>query len=102
MVSKVIEGRTVKIEVGTPIRLGINTRQLLPCDDWDKAQFRWPALGLEIACNVAITGRTFQRWGDNHWVKVQMIWVGDGQPDQYTEAWALINPWKCPKANPTD
>ena len=64
-----------------------------PCDDWDMADFRMAAPGTSIhsAINIVITGRTIQY--DNTYgarVKVRIVWVGDGEPDQVSSGWLCL------------
>ena len=102
-VSKVIENRTVTCDVGSVVEHDTGrTERLLP-SEWDKAQFRWPnpVPGWEtkhaIACNVEITGRTFQYRGGTYYVRIRMIWVGDGEPDTDCPGWLKVDPWACPR-----
>jgi hypothetical protein len=105
-IEKAIEGRRVLVEVGSVIENAAGrTEKLLP-SDWDRAQFRFPnpipgwEVSRAIACNVDITGRTFQERGRGNWfVKVRLIWVGDGDPDTVTEGWLAVNPWACEYAD---
>jgi hypothetical protein len=75
------------------VQFGAN---LLPCDDWDRASFRWPNPIPEwreshaIACNVEITGRTIQRYNGALWVRVKITWVGDREPDTTTGGYMLL------------
>ena len=69
---------------------------LLPCDDWDKAEFRWPNPIPEwqqshaIAVNVEVTGRTIRYYSGEAWVRVKLTWVGDGEPDTTTGGFMLL------------
>ena len=70
--------------------------RLLPCDDWDKADFRWPNPIPEwrtkhaIACNVEVTGRVY-RWIDGKaWMRVKFTWVGDGTQNIVTRGMVLV------------
>jgi hypothetical protein len=110
MVTKQVEERLVTIDTNTPIEHGGSGRveRLYKCTDWDKAMFRWPNPIHEwresraIACNIEITGRTFQRRKGDYWVKIRITWVGDGEPDQYSDGWAMVNPWNCPTVTPEE
>jgi hypothetical protein len=104
MVNKVIENRLVEINVGSIIENAAGrTEKLLP-SDWDKANFRFPNPIWDwrethaIACNIQITGRTFQYRQGDYYVKVRIEWVGDGEPNSYSEGWAKVNPWVCQHA----
>ena len=58
---------------------------LIPCDDWDKAEFRFPArtAGYDLAVNVEVTGKK-ERYVLGMWaVRVRITYVGDGEPDQH-------------------
>ena len=87
------------VKEGEPVG-EIMGEELLPCDDWDKAEFRWPNPIPEwrekhaIAVNVEITGRTFQRipWhvGDD-WIRVKLTWLKDGgEPDTSSGGWLWV------------
>jgi hypothetical protein len=89
-----IYGVSYHIEVGTPIQpeeWGLCGSRL-EVSDWDQAEFRLPSLSYpdySIAVNVRITGRTFQRrpYSDMRWVKVEIEFVGDGEPSTFTAGW---------------
>ena len=105
MTTATVENRILKVEVGTAVENAAGrTEKLLP-SDWDRAAFRFPnpIPGWEakhaIACNVAITGRTFQRRKGAYYVKARIEWVGDGEPSTYGDAWILCNPWNLEYAN---
>ena len=97
--SKVIEGRLVTVAVGSMIELTpTRVELLLACDDWDGAEYRFPSRHSPcgIACNVEITGRTFQfRWSEGTYVKVRVEWVDEDQPSRFSEGWMKVNPWSC-------
>lgn len=103
--SKIIEGRIVTVGVGSRVALESGrVEELMPCD-WDQASFRYPNPIQEwrekhaIACNVQITGRTFQvKHGVISAVKVRIEWVGDDEPNTYTEGWLLTDVWSLPYA----
>ena len=69
--------------------------RLLPCDDWDKAEFRWPNPIPEwrekhaTAVNVEITGTTVRRKWYGGWVRVKMTWVKEDEPDTSSGGWML-------------
>lgn len=103
MVTKQIEKRVVTMHVGSVVELSASGRceALLP-SDWDRAAFRYPnpIMGWEekhaIACNIEISGRTFQRRsGGTYWVKVRITWVGDGELNTYGDGWLKVDPWAC-------
>ena len=74
--------------------------ELLPCDDWDKAEFRWPNPIPEwrenhaTAVNVEITGRTLQRipWHEgSDWIRVKLTWLtDDGEPNKTSGGWLWV------------
>ncbi len=91
-----IYGKEVKVETGSVIRLDTGrVEKLFPCDDWDRANFRYPnpIQGWEeshaIACNVTVTGRTEQRYGGERWVRVSIEWVQDDDPSTFSSGWLL-------------
>jgi hypothetical protein len=69
---------------------------LLPCKDWDAADFRWPNPILDwresraIACNVHVTGRTVQYRQGTRWVRCKIEFVGDGEPNTFASGWILF------------
>lgn len=63
---------------------------LLACDDWDEADFRYPSVCGPIACNVHVTGRTVQYRGGTRWVRCQVEFVGDGEPNTCVSGWILL------------
>jgi hypothetical protein len=70
--------------------------------EWDGASFRFPHAfqpNPSLAINVTITGRTIQRKGECHWVKVQIEWVGDGEESRYSSALLRVNPITLPAAS---
>jgi len=67
--------------------------ELLTCDDWDKAEFRYnhldmsfPALNVEITGRVAYYGRAYSPYR----VRVQITSPGDGEPDTVFGGWLLF------------
>lgn len=75
------------------------------CDDWDRADFRWPdpvfGEARGIACNVHVTGRTRQMFQGVATVRVQIEWVRDDEPSTFTKgrmyfesAEVRCGPWK--------
>lgn len=105
MTTAIIENKILTVEVGTAVENAAGrTEKLLP-SDWDRAAFRFPnpIPGWEtkhaIACNVTVTGRTFQWRKGAFYVKARMEWVGDGEPSTFSEGWIFCNPFKLPNAN---
>lgn len=43
--------------------------------------------GSTMPCNVRVTGRTLQRRGECHWVRVEIEFVGAGQESQLIGGW---------------
>ena len=60
---------------------------LCPCDNWDKAEFRWPNPNHGGALNVEITGRTIQMIEESPWVRVKLTWVKEDGPDTSSGGW---------------
>ncbi len=52
-------------------------RGLLPCDDWDAAEFRYPTGVQDLAVNVEITGTRVYRKFDAGWTRIKVTFVGD-------------------------
>jgi hypothetical protein len=90
-----IYGRLYRVGVGTtiwPDEWAGPTR--LQASEWDKAEFYLPSyhygdMGVVIAVNIKVTGRTFQRrpFSDRSWVRVQIEAVGDGEESTFFSAW---------------
>lgn len=91
-----IQGYEVKAKAGDTIIIdGWYDRTELNESDWEEAQFRIPTnSGLDggpiksLAANVKITGRTFQtKFGEWNWVRIQIEFVGDGEPSTFVSGW---------------
>jgi hypothetical protein len=59
---------------------------------WEKSEFYLPSFrytDVVLAVNVKVTGRTFQRrpFSDRLWVRVQITFVHDGEPDEVCSGW---------------
>ena len=87
-------GSWVELDTGNDTHVAEN---LLTCDDWDKAEFRFPVTSRRIpyAVNVIVTGRKL-RWRSgtfpcSNWVRVKVTFVGDGEPDADRGGWMLVN-----------
>lgn len=90
----VIYGNEVEVAVGSVIHPD-NWRfsqKLIP-SNWDAAQFCIPTghdYGItHLSVNVRVTGRTFQRREGDYWVRVQIEFVGDGEPSTFHGGWML-------------
>lgn len=67
--------------------------------DWDKAEWRIPSArysGIGLAIRLRVTGRTVQRKHGNLVVRVEITWVGDGEPDTYSKGYLVID-WERAK-----
>jgi hypothetical protein len=91
---KVIEGREVEAKVGMTLEHQSGRfAELLPCE-WDGAAFRFPHAfdwNPPVAIDIEITGRTFVKRGVEYYVKVGIIYRGDGEPDQRASGWLRIH-----------
>lgn len=105
MSEAVVEGRLVRAEVGSVVEHPTGRyERLVACEDWDEAAFRFPSpIGCSgqpmypaWACNIEITGRTFQFRKGDYWVRVTIIAVGDGEPDRRMSGWLRVWPCDCP------
>jgi hypothetical protein len=106
MARKIVENWIVNVTRGSVVQIdGGRCEPLFACTDWDQAEFRWPNPIHEwrekhaIACNIEITGRTFQYRRSNWCVRVRIIWVGDGEPNTSCTGWLLISPWDCERVD---
>lgn len=80
--------------IGDTLYLDGWTTYLNP-SDWNQAEWRVPSArypGIPgLAINLRITGRTVQRKFGNLVVRIEIIWVGDGEPDTYSKGWLAID-----------
>jgi len=90
-----IYGTDVNPQVGRYIKPdGWRFGELLAAGD-DFSTFRLPTghtVGItSLAVEIEVTGRTLQRReGESGWVRVKIIYVGDGEPDQYSGGWMKV------------
>ena len=63
--------------------------------DWDKAEWRVPSARYQdlpgLAIRLRVTGRTVQRKYGNLVVRVEITWVGDGEPDTHSKGYLAID-----------
>jgi len=91
-----IYGQEIEVKVGSVIKPD-NWRftQRLEESTWPEAQFVLPTgydFGItHLSVNVIVTGRTFQRREGEYWVRVQIEFVGDGEPSTLHGGWLLRN-----------
>lgn len=67
--------------------------------DWDKAEWRVPSAAypwVNLAIRLRVTGRTVQRKHGNLVVRVEITWVGDGEPDTHSKGYLAID-WERAK-----
>lgn len=87
----------VTVTEGTAVHLDTRrvAERLLP-SDWEAAEFRFPCWALHaekvkgVACNIAITGRTFKVVQGQRWVRCKVEFVGDGEPSTFVGGWVLV------------
>lgn len=92
-----LDGGTVELpKVGSLIELDGRRvgERLVACEDVRFAPFRFPSAALKAvtgcvgpACRVEITGRTVQLRVGGCWVRVKVVFVGDGDPDTEARGW---------------
>lgn len=90
----IIYGNEVEVSVGSVIKIdGWRFAEKLIPSSWEPAQFYIPTSSggpiKQLAVNVTITGRTWQRREGEYWVRVKIEFVGDGEPSEYTSGWML-------------
>jgi len=84
-------GRLILVDGwGSPV-----SRILQDCEIPEFAPFRLPSLNhpdVAYAVRVEVTGRTIQTrpWNDYGWVKIRIVFVGDGEPDTCTSGWMKV------------
>ena len=82
--------------VGSYVEFGEwGTGRNLLASDWEKAAFRVetgrPVIE-SLAVNVKVIGRTAQiLHGRGWWVRIVVVFVGDGEPDQTCKGWFKLN-----------
>jgi hypothetical protein len=63
---------------------------LYPCDDWDRAEFRYPNPIADwrkkhaTACNVKLTGKAIISAEGALWRRGQVEWVQDDEPSTFS------------------
>jgi hypothetical protein len=67
---------------------------LLPCPDWDRAEFRYSTLrGTDwtLACNIEVTGSTMRKVPGNgaYGLRCRITIPGDGEPDTSFSGWIM-------------
>lgn len=66
----------------------IACEQQEPIPGFPGADFRLPtSVGVDLACNIIVTGRTIQRYGDESWIRVKIVIVGDCEPNTEMGGW---------------
>jgi hypothetical protein len=90
----------VRPEVGRAIfvdtwDMGHCPQHLEPCELPEMAPFRLQSsryTDIKYMCRVEITGRTTQRrpYDDREWVRVRIVFVGDGEPDTICPGWMVV------------
>lgn len=67
---------------------------LLQASDWRRAQFRLPTNSggpiSSLAVNISITGRTIQRRQGDNYIRVNIEFVGDGEPSTFASGWMKV------------
>lgn len=96
---KIIRGWKVEAMVGNYIHPdGWRFGECLRSSSWDKARFYLPTgynFGIkEIATNIYISGRKFIHNDGNVYIRVQIEFVGDGEPNTYTYGLMKLNDLK--------
>ncbi len=68
--------------------------QTIRADEVGFATYRIPTASggpvQSLACEVTLTGRTLQRKMGSYYVKVNVNFVGDGEPDVNVPGWMFI------------
>ena len=70
----------------------------LETSDWESSQFylTTPRNENTLAVNIKVTGRTYQ-WpfgsGSPRCVRVQIEFVGDGEPSHFVGGWFITRDW---------
>lgn len=64
--------------------------ELLPCDDWDRADYRIAVKKYDLAVRVEVTGNTVQMVEGVQAVRVKITFVGDCEPDSITRGWMYV------------
>lgn len=89
-------GRTHTLQVGSYIEPeGWFLGNCVESSEWDKAEFflsTYSTTPKRLAVNLVVTGCDFQYrpHSDARWVKVQIEFVGDGEPSTFISGWWMI------------
>lgn len=82
---------------------------LLSESNWEAADFRVGSTNAfdlysdrpaGIAINLEITGRDLRYRpgrGPANWIRVRIVWVGDGEPDTFSGGWLKTDGYKDPE-----
>lgn len=70
---------------------GTKATGMLPCDDWDQADYRMPIRFHDVACNIKVTGRTVQYNGVCAWVRIAVTFIGDGEANSVVRGWGRVS-----------
>lgn len=85
-----IDGRDVTVNAGRLVRPEQwGWAMPLAACEWDGAAFRLPSANfpdVRLAVNVTVTGRTIQKG----FVRVQIEFVGDGEPSTFCGGWMQV------------
>ncbi len=81
----------VSAQVGSYITLDCRKmgERLLPCEDWDKADFRFPGVICSPAVNVFVSGRVVRTIQGQNQIRVNVEFVGDGEASDYASGWMM-------------
>ena len=87
-----------EIKVGNYIKKdGVELgERVFGCDDWDRADFRWPNPIGEwreshaVACKIKVTGRVAQWFGGESWMRVRIEWVQDDEASTFSGGYVMI------------
>lgn len=65
------------------------------CEIESFAPFRIPSLrytGVSYACRIKVTGRKAKKlaFDDRHWVRIEIEWVKDGEPNTFSRGWMAV------------
>lgn len=90
-------GNEVEVKVGSVVRFDEAPfgRQLGPgmerVDDcFPGSDFTLRGNWQDTPVNVRVTGRTAKRWGGELWVRCEVEFVRDGEPNEFGKAWLLV------------
>lgn len=58
---------------------------LIPCDDWNRAEWRMVLSLVDVAANVTVTGKTIVRKNGCEWLRGKIEFLDDDEPSTFAK-----------------